>query len=50
MFEKEIIQHAESKPDEEVCGFILMNNDLTVYIEPTLNQHEHKKMFFNISF
>jgi proteasome lid subunit RPN8/RPN11 len=49
MFEKEIIQHAESKPDEEVCGFILMNNDLTVYIEPALNQHEHKKKCFSIS-
>lgn len=49
MFESEIINHAGTKPDEEVCGFILLNKDLTVSVEPAINEHPNPKEHFTIS-
>lgn len=49
MFEAEIISHAKSNPEEEVCGFILLNNDLTVSIEKAKNESLTPKSSFTIS-
>ena len=49
MFEQDIIDHAESNPREEVCGFILLENDLSVRTEPTANESPVKERAFSIS-
>lgn len=49
MFEAEIIAHAESCPEIEVCGFIFMNSDLTVSIERAKNESKTPEDSFLIS-
>lgn len=49
MFEKEIIDHAKEHPEEEVCGFILLNPDLTVKVERAINESPNREDFFAIS-
>jgi proteasome lid subunit RPN8/RPN11 len=49
MFEREVIVHAESNPEEEVCGFILLHKDLTVSVEPAINEHSAPRDCFTIS-
>lgn len=48
-FQEEIIKHAESFDTEEVCGFVLLNDDLTVSIERAINENPDKKDCFAIS-
>ena len=49
MFELEIVKHAEENPEEEVCGFILLNNNLCVEVERSKNESQNKKECFAIS-
>tara|TARA_Y100000310_G_C20601344_1_gene773215 strand:- start:246 stop:974 length:729 start_codon:yes stop_codon:yes gene_type:complete len=49
MFENEVIDHAEEFPQEEVCGFIILNDDLTVAIERGLNENPNPRDCFSIS-
>jgi proteasome lid subunit RPN8/RPN11 len=49
MFQEEIVLHAESKPDEEVCGFVLLNKDLTVSVERSTNENPNPGECFTIS-
>tara|TARA_R110002020_G_scaffold133235_4_gene297339 strand:- start:7991 stop:8704 length:714 start_codon:yes stop_codon:yes gene_type:complete len=49
MFDAEIIKHAESNPDEEVCGFVLLNKDLTISVERAVNEHLEPRDCFTIS-
>ena len=48
-FHKDIVSHSKSKPDEEVCGFVILNPDLTVSAEPAINENPDKKDCFEIS-
>lgn len=49
MFEESIIVHAEGNPEEEVCGFVLLHKDLTVSVEPAINEHSAPRDCFTIS-
>jgi proteasome lid subunit RPN8/RPN11 len=49
MFEAKIIDHAESYPETEVCGFIFLNNDLTVSIERAKNESKTPGESFLVS-
>jgi len=49
MFQDQIVLHAESKPDEEVCGFILLNKDLTVSVEECANENPNPEKCFTVS-
>lgn len=49
MFEREIIEHAESLPEEEVCGFVILNNNLTITVERALNENPNPRDCFSIS-
>ena len=49
MFESEIVQHAKENPEEEVCGFVLLEPDLSVKIERSINESPNKRECFLIS-
>jgi proteasome lid subunit RPN8/RPN11 len=48
-FEEEIIAHAEEAPDQEVCGFIVLNQDLSVGVCPEKNENPNPSGCFSIS-
>jgi proteasome lid subunit RPN8/RPN11 len=48
-FEDRVIEHARDCPDEEVCGFILLDNDLTVRVERSINENPNPRECFSIS-
>lgn len=48
-FHNDIISHAEKNPEEEVCGFVILNPDLTVSSEPAINENRDKEDCFEIS-
>ena len=49
MFTEDIIKHAESSPGEECCGFVLLNENLEVVVEPCINESSTPKDCFSIS-
>lgn len=49
MFYQEIVLHAESAPDQEVCGFVLLNKDLTVSVDRAVNENPNPGESFTIS-
>ena len=48
-FHNDIVSHAEKNPEEEVCGFVILNSDLTVSSEPAVNENREKEDCFEIS-
>jgi proteasome lid subunit RPN8/RPN11 len=48
-FESQIIDHAESQADEEVCGLIVLNEDLSISVERMINEHSSPDKCFSIS-
>ncbi len=48
-YQKEIIKHAESQPEEEVCGLVLLNRDLTISIKKLKNLSDKKQESFAFS-
>ena len=46
---KEIIEHAESQPEEEVCGTVVLDTSLLVNINREKNESIDKKNMFQIS-
>ena len=49
MFEELIIDHAKSHPHEEVCGFVLLEDNLEIKIEPAKNESPKPRECFSIS-
>lgn len=49
MFIKDIVKHAESTPEEECCGFVLLKEDLEVQVERCINESPKPKECFQIS-
>ncbi len=48
-YEADICSHAKSRPDEEVCGVVILNRDLTVSIKRLSNESSDPKNCFFIS-
>lgn len=46
---KKIAEHAESLPEEEVCGFIYLDRLLNPCVSREVNESQDKKNFFSIS-
>jgi len=44
-----IITHAKSNNQEEVCGLIVLNQDLTILVEPMINEHSSPDKCFSMS-
>ena len=49
MFQTEIIKHAEESPEEEICGFVLLEPNLIVNVVRAINESPNRKDFFTIS-
>ncbi len=48
-FQKQIVNHAKQNPEEEVCGFIVLCEDLSVRVVPAINENPNKSECFSIS-
>jgi proteasome lid subunit RPN8/RPN11 len=48
-FHEQVKAHALEKPEEEVCGFIILNPDNTISVERVKNENPNKKLSFSIS-
>ena len=48
-FHEKVKAHALEKPEEEVCGFIILNPDNTISVERVKNENPNKKLSFSIS-
>lgn len=44
-----IIQHASSSPGKEVCGFVILSDDLIPYTEESINENPKPEDSFSIS-
>ena len=44
-----IIEHANSSPEKEVCGFVILSDDLIAYSEEAINENPKPADSFSIS-
>tara|TARA_R110001583_G_scaffold8965_3_gene42326 strand:+ start:1306 stop:2019 length:714 start_codon:yes stop_codon:yes gene_type:complete len=49
MFAEDIVKYAKASPGEECCGFVLLNENLEVVVEPCINESSTPKDCFSIS-
>jgi proteasome lid subunit RPN8/RPN11 len=48
-FNEKIIEHANSNKQEEVCGFVILEQDLSISVEPARNENPDPANSFSIS-
>ena len=47
-FKKQIKDLSRKNPNEETCGFLVLNELMEVVVVPAVNTHKDKKKYFKI--